>query len=127
MQSLAPVLVVDAIEPCLPFWMERLGFDRVADVTHEGRYAFVVLTKGSVEVMLQTRASITEDMPALEPRDLQASVILYLTVDDLDAVERALAGVPVVIERRKTLYNAIEIGVREPSGNVVLFAQNTQG
>jgi uncharacterized glyoxalase superfamily protein PhnB len=124
MKSLAPVLVVEAIEPCLAFWTERLGFAQVAEVEHEGRLGFVILAKDAVQVMLQTRASISDDMPSLEPRDLRTSALLYLSVADIDAAERALEGVPVVIARRTTFYGATEIGVREPSGNVILFAQH---
>jgi len=28
MKKLTPVLFVEAIEPCLPFWTERLGFTK---------------------------------------------------------------------------------------------------
>jgi uncharacterized glyoxalase superfamily protein PhnB len=124
MQSLAPVLVVDAIEPCLGFWTERLGFAKVAEVEHAGRLGFVILVKGAVQVMLQTRASISEDMQGLSERDLHTSAVLYVSVDDVDAVARALEGVEIVVARRTTFYGATEIGVREPSGNVVLFAQH---
>ena len=30
MKKLTPILVVDAIEPCLPFWTDRLGYARTA-------------------------------------------------------------------------------------------------
>jgi uncharacterized glyoxalase superfamily protein PhnB len=51
------------------------------------------------------------------------SVVLFITVDDVDAVERALAGAPVVKPRHKTFYGSTEIYVREPGGNTVGFAQ----
>jgi hypothetical protein len=28
-RKLSPVLIVEAVEPCLPFWTERLGFAKV--------------------------------------------------------------------------------------------------
>jgi hypothetical protein len=31
-RKLSPVLIVDAIEPCLPFWTDRLGFAKVVEV-----------------------------------------------------------------------------------------------
>lgn len=37
-RKLSPVLIiVDAIEPCLPFWMERLGFAKVVEVPEAWR------------------------------------------------------------------------------------------
>lgn len=124
MTQLSPVLFVDDIEPCLPFWTERLGFEVHAEAEDDGRHVFVLLLKDGVQVMYQTRASLADDMPQLEPRDAHTSVVLYLSVDDLEAVERALEGIEPTVPRRKTFYGAHELGVREPGGNLVVFAQH---
>ena len=120
-KKLTPVLSVEAIEPCLDFWT-RLGFEKTVEMPHEERLGFVILKSGSVEIMYQTRASVAEDVPPLASAPL-AGTFLFLEVDDVDAVEHALAGVEHVIPRRKTFYGADEVIVREPGGNVVTFAQ----
>jgi hypothetical protein len=74
--------------------------------------------------MYQTRSSLADDMPQLEARDASTQACLYLDVDDLDAIERALEGITPVVPRRTTFYGAHEIAVREPSGNLVIFAQH---
>jgi hypothetical protein len=48
---------------------------------------------------------------------------LFITVDDVDRIERAVAGAPVVKPRHDTFYGTTELYVREPGGNVVGFAQ----
>lgn len=75
--------------------------------------------------MYQTRESLLKDVPALA--DAPSSTHLYLTVDELETVERAVQGAPVVIPRRKTFYGAVELGVREPGGNVVTFSAHQAG
>jgi hypothetical protein len=50
-------------------------------------------------------------------------VALFITVDDLDKVEAALAGAPVVKPRHDTFYGSTEIYVKEPGGNTVGFAK----
>jgi catechol 2,3-dioxygenase-like lactoylglutathione lyase family enzyme len=123
--SITPVLFVDDIEPCLPFWTERLGFELHAHVEgDDGKHQFVLLLRDGLQVMYQTRRSVEEDLDRLGERDRHTSICLYLSVDDIDAVEAALGGLPRVQERRTTFYGATEIGVREPSGNVVVFAQH---
>lgn len=122
MQRLSPVLIVDAIEPCLPFWTERLGFEVHASAGDEGQRVFVLLLRDEVQVMYQTRASLADDLPSLAEH--RTSVLLYLSVDDLDAVDRATAGLPRIQERRTTFYGATEFAVQEPGGNIVLFAQH---
>lgn len=122
MQKLTPVLYVEEIEPALPFWVDRLGFEKTAEVPEGDRLGFVILQKGAVEVMYQTRASVENDVPALASTPM-GGALLFIQVDDLDAVARALEGVEPVVPRRKTFYGADELIVREPAGNVVTFAQ----
>jgi uncharacterized glyoxalase superfamily protein PhnB len=123
MMKLTPVLVVDRVEPCAEFWTGRLGFARTAEVPHDGELGFVILQGGGVELMYQSRASVAADLPPLAEGPYRT--VLFIEVDDLDAVERALDGVEIVQPRRTTFYGMTEIGVREPGGNVVVFAQPT--
>ena len=46
MKKLTPILVVDAIEPCLPFWTQRLGFTVNAEVPEGDRLGFVMFQQG---------------------------------------------------------------------------------
>jgi uncharacterized glyoxalase superfamily protein PhnB len=122
MKKLTPVIMVDAIEPCVPFW-ERLGFAKTAEVPEGDRLAFVILTKDSVEVMYQTHESVAKDAAGLVPRTHGHGAALFIEVSDIVSVERALDGIEVVVPRRQTFYGMDEIGVREPGGHVVMFAQ----
>ena len=124
LNKLSPVLVVDAIEPCLSFWVDRLGFTRIAEVPEGNRLGFVILQKDGIEVMYQSRESVRKDIPAMA--DVPAGgTSLYIDVADVAAVERAVKGAEIVVPRRKTFYGADEIGVREPGGNAVIFGQHT--
>jgi hypothetical protein len=42
MKKATPLISVDAIEPCLPFWTEALGFELDATVPHDGTIAKAV-------------------------------------------------------------------------------------
>ena len=59
----------------------------------------------------------------LDASDLAGhSVALFITTSNLDEVERAVSGAPVVKPRHKTFYGSEEIYVTEPGGNTVGFA-----
>lgn len=120
LKRITPILVVDEIEPCIPFW-ESIGFDGATRVPHGDKLGFVILEKSGLEVMYQTRASIAEDLPALvnAPR---GGTFLFLEVMDLDSIIEAIGDAPIIFPRRKTFYGMEEIGVREPGGNAVTFA-----
>lgn len=122
MKKLTPVLFVEEIEPALPFWIERLGFEKTTEVPEGDRLGFVILKRGDVEIMYQTRESVAKDVPPLADDPL-GGTHLFIEVDDLDAVQSALDGVEPVVPRRKTFYGADELILREPSGNIVTFAQ----
>ena len=126
--KLSPVLIVDAVEPCLAFWTARLGFRQANAVPGEdSRLVFASAECDAVEVMYQSRASVLAAEPeATRPErahDLAGhSALLFLEVDNLDAVERALVGVPVVKARHETFYGTAELYVLEPGGTTVGFS-----
>jgi len=120
MNSIVSNLIVASIEDCLPFYVERLGFAQTVEVPHEGKLGFVILKRGELELMLQSRASVAADVAGLDPDGFRAA--LYIEVDKLAPIRKALSGWPRVIPERTTFYGAREIIVRDPAGNVVTFA-----
>jgi len=133
MKKLTPVIVVEEIEPCLPFWIERLGFGKSVEVPEGDKLGFVILTNGSVEIMYQTAFSVAKDLKITTGQKLNAStgpidpyvdkVTLYIEVEKLDLIMASLKGVEVLVPERQTFYGAREFGVREPGGTVVVFAE----
>jgi hypothetical protein len=120
MQSLTPILIVDAIEPCLDFW-KRLGFAVTVEVPEGDVLGFVILNNGPVEVMYQTRASVRKDVPSMA--EFPSSSVLYIHVTNIDEAIAAVSGAPVLIPKRTTFYGATEYSVREPGGNAVSFSE----
>jgi uncharacterized glyoxalase superfamily protein PhnB len=119
---LTPVLMVEAIEPVLAFWVDKLGFTKTTEVPHEGKLGFVILESGSVQIMYQTRDSVAADVHAIAKSPMKGT-FLFIEVDDLNAVEKALKGVQPVVPRRTTFYGADELIVKDPAGNHVTFAE----
>jgi len=120
MVSLAPVMIVDEIEPCLVFW-EKLGFAKTAEVPEGSKLGFVMLARDGVTVMYQSRASVVKDVPAMAKEP--SRMALFLTVTGLDEIKSHLTGAPVMVPERTTFYGSREVGVREPGGNIVTFAE----
>ena len=120
-KSLAPILVVNEIEPVLPFWVDRLGFAVITTVPEAGPYVFAIVARDGAQVMLQTRASASEDLNA-DLGSIGAGVV-YVSVAALDPVIGALGdAAEIVVARRTTFYGADEIFVRDPACNLVGLA-----
>jgi hypothetical protein len=128
LNKVTPILVVPAIEPCLPFWTEGLGFEVTVTVPHEDRIGVAILQKGALEIMYQSRASVDADLgesgaPKSLGKELAASTTtLFIEVAKLDDVIAALPDPDVVVPRRQTFYGMDEIFVRAPCGTLVGFA-----
>lgn len=125
MKKLSPVIFVEEIEPCLGFWIDRLGFTRTLEVPHGDRLGFAAVASGSIEVMYQSRASLAADIPALAAGPFARSGALFIEVESLNAILPRLEGVEVVVPERTTFYGAREIFVRAPCGTVVGLAEMT--
>ena len=123
-KKLAPVLIVDRIEPLLPLW-DALGFHRTAEVPHGDGLGFVILERDGIEVMIQTRDSVRADSPqVLEAARPLGAAALFLEVDDVDAMARLLPeGTDVVNARRQTFYGSTETIFRDGAGNLITLAQ----
>ncbi|HEY3501126.1 MAG TPA: hypothetical protein VGK73_40815, partial [Polyangiaceae bacterium] len=103
LQKLTTLLVVDEIEACLPAW-SALGYEITVRVPDEGPLGFVILKSKLGELMLQTKASLKDDLPMVLAR--RPSSLLYADVDSITDAEKALRGAEVLIARRKTFYGA---------------------
>lgn len=111
------------MEASLDFWQRRLGFEVTVTVPHEDHVGFAILARDGTELMLQSVASIRADLGGVTGEVHGRSAALFIEVASLEAVEQALAGYPIAMPRRTTFYGMHEIGVREPGGHFVVFAQ----
>jgi len=120
-RKLTPVIAVESIEPCLPLWLHRLGFEKPVEVPEGDRLGFVILQKDGVELMYQTRTSILADAGFDIPPGVPATS-LFIEVESLDQIINMLGDYPVALPRRQTFYGMDEIGVRDAAGTLVIFA-----
>lgn len=121
-KRLTPVLYVREIEPCFDLWVNRLGFRKTIEVPEGARLGFVAFAKGKIEIMYQTLESVGKDVPAFASR-APGQTNLFLEVEDIDAIEAAVNGIPHAVPRRKTFYGSTEVGIQDPAGNTILFAE----
>jgi hypothetical protein len=119
--TVTPVLIVDHVEPTRSFFCDRLGFAILTAVEHDGRLGFLMVQRGDAMIMVQSDASLRADAgESYVPGPYKASI--YVTVDDVEALVPEVADADVVLPLRKTFYGMHEIGVREPGGNIIVFA-----
>ncbi len=127
MKRATPLITVDDVDAGVPFWT-ALGLETTAVVPHAGTTGFAMLEGGGVRIMLQSRASVQDDLGSSgAPDDLadelgRSTTALFVEVEDLDAALHAIGDAPVVVPRRTTFYGMEEVFVRAPCGTVVGLA-----
>ena len=121
-KKITPVLFVAEIEPCLKFW-EGLGVQKTMEVPEGNKLGFILLQKGNIELMYQSFASVERDMPAISSNVRQGPTFLYVEVEKLEDVRAKVKNAPVYMAERTTFYGSKEIGVKDPAGHFVTFAE----
>jgi len=127
-ESIAPVLIVDKVEPTRAFFRDRLGFTQTAVVADGDEIGFVMLEKDGIVVMVQSHASVIEDVGPDAARAVNETIArrgavgLFVTVSDVELIVPAIADADVIVPLRKTFYGMHEIAIREPGGHCVTFA-----
>jgi hypothetical protein len=127
-RKMTPVLIVERIEPALALWVDRLGFEKTTEVPEGDHLGFVILSRGGLEVMYQTRESVeteiaTADLPRALMPQAGSQTSLFCEVENLDEIRKKLEGFDVLLSYRKTFYGSEELWMREPGGHIVGFAQ----
>jgi uncharacterized glyoxalase superfamily protein PhnB len=124
-QRITPVLFVREVEPCVAFWVDRLAFKKIAEVPDGNRLGFVILERDGLEIMYQSFASAEKDAPEAAREINGGRTFLYIEVDRLESIREATTTADVAIPLRETVYGAKEIGVKDPAGHVIVFAEMT--
>jgi uncharacterized glyoxalase superfamily protein PhnB len=119
---MTPNLYTDDVGACARFWIDRLQFEKTAEVPEAGGLAFAVLQKGDLELMYGSYGSLDRE-PLVTGAFQRGTSFLFIEVDDLDAVLSAMNGVPKVADVHKTFYGATEFTVKDPAGHLITFAQ----
>jgi uncharacterized glyoxalase superfamily protein PhnB len=122
-KKITAILFVEQVDPCVQFWVERFGFEKAAEVPEGGRLAFAMLQKANVELMYQSYASADQDVGAISQAVRKGPTFLYLEVDNLDETIAAVKDAEVVMPKRTTFYGSTEIGIKDPAGHFLTFAQ----
>ena len=124
-RKVTPLFVVDSITPAaIAFW-EKTGWTKQIEVPHGEHVGFILLENDGRELMLQSRASMKDDLATKDIAALDPPCALYVDVASLSEArsECRAAGARVLIDERETFYGAREMWVVDPAGVLVGYAE----
>jgi hypothetical protein len=121
LEKITTLLVVDSIEAVLPTW-NKLGYSVSVRVPETGTLGFVILQGEPGELMLQTKRSLKEDLPAVAR--LKPAHLLYADVKSLTRAKKVLSEARVLVAERTTFYGAKESWLELEGGTILGLAEH---
>lgn len=123
MISLTPNLMVEDVNRTVDYYANTLGFQLVMSVPEEGKYNWVMMKRGNVEIMFQERNNLIEEYPVLKERTPGGGLTFYTKVNDVEALYKELKDkVNLTLDLHKTFYGSEEFAIIDINGFVITFS-----
>lgn len=128
---IVPNLRVAEMSRSLGFYRDLLGLELVLAVTSgremtddAGRsdIVFAILRWNDAELMLQTAASLAEELPSLQGPGGGGAAIIYFRGLHPATVESRLSAAAIVKGPVRQWYGMLELYAEDPDGHVLCFA-----
>ena len=133
--SLTPVLMTLEVNQTRDFYQQVLGFEYLSGVNTEfkdvddgnstEKLIWVAMQSGDFKIMIQSRDSMIEDIPAFARQTIGASVSFYIDTQDVKGLyERIKDRAPVVLAPIDRFYQRREFAISDPNGYILTFSEN---
>ena len=127
LKKLTPNLMVEDVARTLVFYRETLGFEVLTTLPEQEPFAFAMVKRDGVELMFQSRASLSENVPALSGAPIGSSQTFYIEVTGIqDLYERLRDRVEIVVDFHDTFYGTQEFYFRDINGYILSFSESPQ-
>jgi len=127
LKKLTPNLMVEDVQQTISFYSDILDFEVLTTLPDQPPFDFAIMKRDQVELMFQSRSSLSENVPALTGQSLGASQTFYIEVDGITELYEDLRDkVEMVVDLHTTFYNTREFYFRDLNGYILSFAEAAQ-
>jgi len=127
LKKLTPNLMVEDVARTLAFYQEILGFEAVMTLPETAPFDFAIVRRDHVELMFQSRQSLSENVPALAGSAIGASQTFYIEITGLtDLYQQLQDKLEIVVDLHTTFYGTREVYFRDINGYILSFSEARQ-
>ena len=127
LKKLTPNLMVEDVAQTLEFYEDVLGFNVVMTLPEAAPFDFAIVSRDGVELMFQSRQSLSENVPALTGSTIGASQTFYIDVSGInDLYEQIRDRVEILVDLHTTFYGTQEVYFRDLNGYILSFSEAKQ-
>ncbi len=124
MESLTVNLFVRDINKTIAFY-KQLGFEITMTVPEQGDPVWAMLVNGGVTIMLQTIASIGNELPDIDRTKSGGSLLFYIRLKNIRTFFEQIKDKNEVVKGlEKTFYGATEFTIKDIDGYHLTFAED---
>lgn len=126
LNKLTPNLMVEDVAQTMVFYKDILGFELVMAIPEEGSADFAIMKHGEVEVMFQSRQSLSEEIPNFKEAKIGGSFTLYIEIEGIDDFFSAVKDkAEIVQDMHTTFYGSKEFSIQDTNGYILAFSERT--
>ena len=127
LKKLTPNLMVEDVRHTLTFYQDILNFSIVMTLPEIAPFDFGIVQRDGVELMFQSRQSLSENVPALAGSAIGASQTFYIEVTGISELYQQLRDkVEIVVDLHTTFYGTQEFYFRDINGYILSFSEAIQ-
>ncbi len=135
MNKLTPDLMVKNVNETVEFYRNILGFQLVMavpknseeicmEMPKDKELDYALMKNGNVEIMFQTKESLSGDITAFRGMEISASVSFYVDIGNVDKYYEDIKNkAEIVKELHTTWYGMQEFYIRDCNGYILGFAE----
>ena len=102
-----------------------MSFELGQTVPETGQFVWASMKSGAVEIMFQSRSSLTGEIPALEDREIGGSLTFYIQMEGVeDLYARIKDSVTILQDLHTTFYGMKEFSMLDCNGYILAFAES---
>ncbi|HKJ30894.1 MAG TPA: VOC family protein [Balneolales bacterium] len=124
--KLTPKVMVDDINKTITFYRNVLGFELINAEPDNGDVHWAMMKRDEIEIMFQTRNSISKDYAEFQEMKTNAPIAFYIDLDNVNKLYSHLKDKTTTLsDLHITSYGAVEFSIRDCNGYILTFAQSS--
>ena len=118
-------LMVESVDSTITFYKDVLGFEVITTVPEAGPLDWAWMKRGDVEIMFQSRPSLTGDIPSFAGKEIGGTFGMYTNVEDIQSLYEAIKDkVTIVKDMHTTFYGTREFYIQDCNGYILGFSED---
>jgi len=125
LKRLIPNLMVEDVNKTVQFYQDILGcFELVITDPKEGKYDWALMRCEDVEIMFQSRESLSEKVPELKNAEIGGTSVTYIEAENVEEIYNWISSnAEVIKELHDTPWGRKEFFIKDCNGYILVFAQ----